>query len=202
MTLLSTLFLGGCSDFWCWPFECDSSSSGVETSSTGAVATSTTSSEVRTSSTAAVVSSTTASEFDLSRVTWLHTDVSGWAETTSLSVEIGAGVICLNFDKSASWPSASIDHTSGTRKINVNANPLVFVNHGGQWYGGTWEWFTPGNGCKPMTSVAGDHIKVAPLVDWVPATGEEIYFMAAGLSRSASITNVQERSQPVKVIWP
>ncbi|HCF73432.1 MAG TPA: hypothetical protein DES72_06710, partial [Gammaproteobacteria bacterium] len=77
MTLLSTLFLGGCSDFWCWPFECDSSSSGVETSSTGAVA-----------------SSTTASEFDLSRVTWLHTDVSGWAETTSLSVEIGAGVIC------------------------------------------------------------------------------------------------------------
>jgi len=185
MTLLSTLFLGGCSDFWCWPFECDSSSSGVETSSTGAVA-----------------SSTAAGEFDLSRVTWLHTDVSGWAETTSLSVEIGAGVICLNFDKSASWPSASIDHTSGTRKINVNANPLVFVNHGGQWYGGTLEWFTPGNGCKPMTSVAGDHIKVAPLVDWVPTTGEEIYFMAAGLSRSASITNVQERSQPVKVIWP
>ena len=85
VTLLSTLFLGGRSDFRYWPFECDSSSSGVETSSTGTVA-----------------STMAASEFDLSRVTWLHTDVSGWGKTTSLSVEIGAGVICLNFDKSAS----------------------------------------------------------------------------------------------------
>jgi len=30
----STLLLAGCSDNWCWPFDCESSSSGVETPDT------------------------------------------------------------------------------------------------------------------------------------------------------------------------
>ena len=205
-TLGSTILVTGCSDPWRWPFDCDSSSSGVETTPSPVVATATTSPETETETensgtVATVTTGTTATDFDLSRATFLHTDVSGWAQTTTLSVELSASQICLNYDKTNSWPSVAIDHTSGTRKINVNANPWVFVNRGGQWYGGTFEWLVVGNQCRSKSTVNGDHIKRAPLTNWAPSVGEELYFMMAGLSRFGTISNVQERSQPVKVIW-
>ena len=205
----STLLLAGCSDNWCWPFDCESSSSGVETPDTVATTatanpvteTQTTNAVAETDTASTVATGTTATDFDLSRATFLHTDVSGWSQTTTLSVELSANQICLYYDKTNSWPSVAIDHTSGTRKINVNANPWVFVNRGGQWYGGTFEWLVVGNQCRGKSTVNGDHIKRAPLTNWSPSVGEELYFMIAGLSRFAAIGNVQERSQPVKVIW-
>jgi hypothetical protein len=195
--LLSMLLLSGCSDGWCWPFDCSSSksSSGVVDDSTGVAAEDPYDNQIG-------GGYATPTEFDLSKVTWLHTNVSSWPVTHKLTVELGGGVICLNHGGSTAWPSVQIDHTSGAYKIDVNANPWVFAYRNGQWYGGTWEWMAPGNTCKPSRSVAGDHVKQPGLVDWNPRSGETIYLMVSSLARFSNITNNQARTDAVKVIWP
>jgi hypothetical protein len=136
----------------------------------------------------------------LGSVTWLHTNVSGWPVTVNLaSVTFQSSLICLNHDiASKNWP---IKEISGTEVV---ANPWVFIYHNDRWYGATWEWLRPGQTCKNQSSVAGDHIKVSPFDEasgWKPTSGETLYFMVSGLAR-LGLSNVQERSQPVKVVWP
>ena len=142
--------------------------------------------------------------FDLNKVKWLHTNVSGWAVTSKLKIKISGGTICLEHPKKSVWPSVDIKHTSGKYMIPVNANPWVFVQYGGQWYAATWEWMKIGNACRNMKAVAGDHIKKSPLgpANWKPKSGEELYFMVSGLARFSHIKNVKERTDIVKVIWP
>ena len=142
------------------------------------------------------------SNFDLNKVTWLHTKVAKWPQTSALKVTLKGGSICLSFKQSRSWPSISILHTSGKYRIKVNANPWVFVKRGGKWYGGTWEWFVPGKVCKNKSAVAGDHIKVAPLTSWRPRSGETLYFMVSALARSGKKNNFAARTNVVKVVWP
>ena len=138
---------------------------------------------------------------DLKKVKWLHTDVSGWPVKAKLSsVTFKSSTICLNYDKANVWKKNQI---SG---VDVNANPWVFIYQSGTWYGATWEWMRPGQTCKNKSSVAGDHIKQKPFdaaSGWKPNSGQVLYFMVSGLARmGSSITNVKERTAPVKVIWP
>ncbi len=140
--------------------------------------------------------------FDLGDVVWLHSDVSGWAETATLSsvtVDLGGDQICLNHDKAGTWDSQDISG-DGTY---VNANPWVFILYDEQWYGATWEWMRPDQTCKSASSVAGDHIKQSPFVDidWRPTSGETLYFMVSGLARFSE-RNHEERSNVVEVTWP
>jgi len=140
---------------------------------------------------------------DFNNVNWLHTNVGNWAETGSLDVTFPRpGVISLNSWIIDTWPPIEIDHTSGTRKIQVNANPWVFVYKNGQWHAGTWEWFVVGNHEKNCKNVAGDHIKQPPLQDWRPKKGETVYFMVSALARHGGDVNVKERTNIVKIIWP
>ncbi len=136
---------------------------------------------------------------DLGNVRWLHTDVSGWAQTTNLaSVTFQGGQICLNHDHADAWPPGDIGG------VVVAANPWVFIWHEGRWWGATWEWMRPGQTCKNQSSVAGDHIKRAPFDEasgWRPASGQVLYFMVSGLARDA-MRNAEERSNPVRVVWP
>ncbi len=137
---------------------------------------------------------------DLSKVVWLHTNVSGWKKTANLkSVTFKGGQICLNHDKAGVWSNNKIN------SVTVNANPWVFVWHNSKWYGATWEWMRPNQTCKNKSSVAGDHIKKKPFdaaSGWKPKSGQTLYFLVSGLARMSSITNVKERSKPVKVTWP
>ena len=139
---------------------------------------------------------------DLSKVTWLHTKVAKWPQTSTLKVTIRGGNICLDHADKSSWPSISILHTSGTRKVRVNANPWVFVKRGGKWYGGTWEWMATGSVCKSKKAVAGDHIKKSPLERWRPKSGETLYFMVSALARGGKKNNFAARTNTVKVVWP
>jgi len=135
---------------------------------------------------------------DFSGVVWLHKDVSGWPQTASLSpVSFKPDNICLTYDKTNVWPGVII-----APDVNVNANPWIFVYQDGTWYAATWEWLRVGQTCKASKSVAGDHIKKAPLKDFKPVAGQTYYFMVSGLARLPEFTNVQERSNPVKVVWP
>ena len=132
-------------------------------------------------------------------VRWLHTDVSAWAETAVLaSVTFPDGQICLDHDHADAWPHGEI---SG---VVVAANPWVFIWHENQWWGATWEWMRPDQTCKNRASVAGDHIKQSPFdaaSNWRPTSGQVLYFMVSGLARSG-MRNAQERSNPVRVVWP
>ncbi|MBC8484325.1 MAG: histidinol dehydrogenase, partial [Actinobacteria bacterium] len=65
--------------------------------------------------------------FELSQVTWLHTDVSQWPVTTTLTVTFQGGEICLEYDKKNVWPPVSIPHSSGNGNVDVVANPWVFL---------------------------------------------------------------------------
>jgi len=128
-------------------------------------------------------------------VRWLHTNVSAWPETASLSAGVSGSSVLLNYDKSRSWPSA---FAGGTE---VNANAWIFVYRGGTWYAATWEWLRPGQTSKSTRAVAGDHIKKSPLNDFSPVSGEYYGFMVSGLARD-STRNVQERSNVDMVRWP
>ena len=141
-------------------------------------------------------------EFALSKVNWLHTNVSSWPVTHNLTVNLGGGTICMEWGGTATWPTATIRHTDGTRDIKVNANPWVFVWRNGAWYGGTWEWMTPNGNCKPMRVVEGGHIKRPPLTNWTPASGETLYFMVSSLARAGNLNNYQARTNVVSVVWP
>jgi len=135
---------------------------------------------------------------DFAGVVWLHKNVSGWPQTATLSsVKFNGGNICLNYDKSTVWPGVTI-----AENTIVNGNPWVFVYQDGTWYAATWEWLRVNQTCKNAKSVAGDHIKKNPLKNWKPVAGETYYFMVSGLARDPNITNVQQRSNPVKVVWP
>ena len=127
-------------------------------------------------------------------VKFLHTDVSGWPVTASLSASVGGGTINMPYSKSRVWPAVD----------GVNANPGVFVNMNGQWYAATFEWFRYGQTSKPvgvLDGSKGDHIKVSPLSGWRPRSGERIGLMVSGLART-KMRNVQERSNVSMVTWP
>jgi len=143
---------------------------------------------------------------DLSQVQWLHTNVSSWPATSNLSsVTVNPSTICLDHDRAAAWTPVNI-----APGVDVNANPWVFIwrpdlaGNSGVWYGATWEWMRPGQGCKQRYAVAGDHIKRVPYhiqSGWAPSPGETLHFMVSGLARSAE-RNQEERSNVVQVVWP
>ena len=68
----------------------------------------------------------------------------------------------------------------------LNGNPWIFVFQDGTWYAATWEWLRFGQTAKSMSSVAGDHIKKAPLQDFHPVSGHVYGFMVSGLARDAA----------------
>ena len=203
--------LSGCSDGWCWPFECSASksSSGVVDDSANTTSTSTTD----TASTASSSSSSTASTsgavtqpaapgaFDLSTAKLLHADVRNWAETP-LQVTISGNQICMYFDRTG-WATHKIRHTSGTKDIYVDANPWIFANFNGQWVGGTFEWMTPTTNCRTVSKVDGAHVKRAPMSgSWKPKSGETVYIMVSATARFAQHINTKKRTSVEKVVWP
>ncbi len=143
---------------------------------------------------------------DLAQVHWLHTDVSPWPVTSTLSsVNVGPSTICLDHDQANTWTPVDI-----APDVAVNANPWVFIwrpdlaGAAGTWYGATWEWIRPGQACKQRYAVAGDHIKRSPFhinSGWAPSSGETLHFMVSGLARSSE-RNQEEHSNVVQVVWP
>ena len=125
---------------------------------------------------------------------WLHTDVSGWPVTASLSASVG-GTINMPYSKARVWPAVD----------GVNANPWVIVKWtDGRWYAATFEWLRFGQTSKPvgvLDGSRGDHIKKPPLSNWRPHSGERFGIMVSGLARDGT-RNVLERSNVVMVTWP
>ncbi len=128
-------------------------------------------------------------------ITWLHTDVSSWPVTASLTASVGGGWINFPYSKARVWPAVN----------GVNANPWVIVKWtDGRWYAATFEWLRFGQASKPvgvLDGSMGDHIKKPPLSNWRPHSGERFGIMVSGLARDGN-RNVLERSNVVMVTWP
>lgn len=130
---------------------------------------------------------------------WLHTDVSGWPVTTTLSASVSGGTILMPYDKAKVWPGTATSAGDG-----LNGNPWAIVNINGQWYAATFEWLRHGQTSKPvgvLDGSKGDHFKVSPLNQWRPRSGERFGIMVSGLARDKT-RNVKERSNVSWVVWP
>ena len=134
---------------------------------------------------------------DLSTVTFLHHNVSGWPITSTItSVSIGDPPICINHTKSGQWGSITV---SG---VKVEGNPWVIAKVGGTWYAGTYEWNRVGQTCKSIDAKEiGPHVDKSPLSSWRPKSGEQIGLMVSGPARTGP-KGTQERSQVVMTTWP
>lgn len=140
------------------------------------------------------------SALDLSKVKWLHTDVSDWQVTGKLnSVKVGSDSITLDYNKASFWPGVTIT-SSSNGQISVNANPWIFVKQNDTWYAATFEWMKVGQTTKSKRSVNGDHIKRSPLDTFVPKNGETYGFMVSGLARDSK-RNIKERTNIVMYKW-
>ena len=147
-----------------------------------------------------VSSGTAEDEIDLSTVVWLHTNVSSWPQTSTItSTTIGAPPICINHTKVGKWPTGDF---SGSGAI-VDSNVWVFAKIGGTWYAATWEWLRAGTTCKDLGgSDFKTHVNgVAPLSSWTPKSGEQIGLMVSTPAR-LGVPGIKERTNVVLRTWP
>lgn len=136
----------------------------------------------------------TSDELDLNLVDWLHTDVSDWPATSTVTdVSIGLDRLCIEHTKSGEWPDLD----------GIEGNPWIFASIDGQWYGATWEWLRPGQTCKSVTaSELGPRTKRSPLDTWKPRSGERIGLMVSTPARLGPNGPKQERSNVKVAYWP
>ncbi|HEY8550046.1 MAG TPA: hypothetical protein VIL35_08845 [Vicinamibacterales bacterium] len=137
--------------------------------------------------------------FRLEDVTWLHEDVSSWAQTSTLTnVSVSDGRIELDHTRAGRWPVLRGSNGSA----DVEGNAWIFVQRNGRWYGATWEWLRPGQTTKRISGdELGAHIKREPLKSWQPQPGEQVGFMVSAPARDGRRTTY-ERSNIVMTTWP
>ncbi len=136
------------------------------------------------------------SEFE--GVTWLHNDISGWKQTTTIeSVSFPGNLVSFPFDKARVWPTRTDMGTS----TPVIGNVWVVFDYQGKRYAATWEWLRPGQTAKVASTLDGHHIGRAPIPSsWRPAPGERIWIMVSSHARH-KIGSVRERSGLAEVVW-
>ena len=142
-------------------------------------------------------------EIDPGQITWLHTNVSNWAVTstvTGVTLPVAGGTMCIFHTKAGQWPVYNDNGNLG------EGNPWVFANIGGQWYGATFEWLRPGQQCKAVVTRAGRdglgaHTKSPPMTSWEPQSGEFVGFAMSTRARDGGRTS-NERSNIVLKRWP
>lgn len=132
-------------------------------------------------------------EIDMNQVTYLHANVANWTVSSQVTkISISRSQICIFHTKQGAWPVFS----------SVEGNPWVIAKVNGRWYAGTYEWLKPGQACKGITADnIGGHIKQAPLANWRPRLGEEVYFFVSTIARFGDRTS-NERSNAKRTIWP
>ncbi|MCC5850694.1 MAG: hypothetical protein JJU29_21615 [Verrucomicrobia bacterium] len=141
-----------------------------------------------------------ADEIPLNGVVWLDTDISGWAQTSTLNARVNGATLQLNHTQARQWPTARTRASDGGP---LNGNVWILVNVNGTWHAATWDWMRSGQTSKGTASVrgTGGHISRAPLNTFTPRSGETYGFMVSTPARGAERT-INERSNVSLVTWP
>jgi hypothetical protein len=112
--------------------------------------------------------------------------------STVTNVTISRTSICIFHTKAGKWPV----------RDGAEGNPWVAAFVDGKLHAGTYEWLRPGQVCKGITqSNIGPHIKYGALANWIPKTGETVYFWVSTLARLGSRT-IDEMAAPFAKVWP
>jgi hypothetical protein len=132
-------------------------------------------------------------------VQWLHTNVSGWPQTATISdVRFSGSSISFPFDRARDWPGRTGMGTSA----NVMGNVWIIFEYEGRWYAATWEWLRPGQTSKSKSAVSGEKIKRSPIPkSWRPAKGQRVGIMVSTHAR-AKTGPIKERSNVAWTEWP
>lgn len=139
-------------------------------------------------------------ELDLSKVTFLHNDVSRWRITSKVTdVSISRSEICVDHTGAGRFPTSQF----GT--IAVEGNVWILAQFNGRWYAATYDWLRPGQVCKGVTGgeLGPDQIRIAPMdASWPgPRSGETVGFMVSTRARD-DVSAGEERTNVVLVRWP
>ncbi len=139
---------------------------------------------------------------DLSQVTFLHSDVSDWAVTsTVLDTNVETGFVCVYHTAAGQWPFSTSVFDDGAP---IEGNIWIFAEFNGRWYGATWDWLRPGQECKSESADAfgRDQIRIPPMdSSWVPQVGDQIGLMMSTIART-NLRAGEERTNVVLVDWP
>jgi hypothetical protein len=142
------------------------------------------------------------SGIDLTQTIFLHTNVTSWAQTSTITgVSIGNGQICVYHTKAGQWPTSLFGSND---PIAVEGNVWIIANVGGQWYAATYDWLRPGQECKFVTGpeLGRDQIRIPPLdASWEPRSGDLVGFMVSTRARD-HVRAGMERTNVVTIRWP
>ncbi len=140
---------------------------------------------------------------DFSDVQWIDPDISSWAQTSSITVNVSGSTLQVNGSKKDVWPRR---FHSDLRNDCCNRSLWIFAKYQGQWYATTFEYMRFGQVNKQREAVSGRQIKRSPFFrsgfDWEPADGEVYGFMTSGMARfNLNNVNVRERSNVALYKW-
>ena len=150
-----------------------------------------------------------ADEINLSQVNWLHTNVSNWAKTSTVTgVTVVPGEICVYHTAAGHWPFSTdvfpVEPGDPPGGGPIEGNIWIFGFINGQWYAATWDWLRPGQECKHESAhtLGADQIRIPPMdASWIPRKGDTVGFMMSTIART-SLRAGTERTNVVLFTWP
>jgi hypothetical protein len=131
-------------------------------------------------------------------------NISKWAETSQITdYEISGGVLCIYHTKLGVWPKAVFPFGDAY----IEGNQYVFGQINGQWYGGSADWYRPGQACKALDihDVFVDSFQLGggPLSQYRPQSGDIIGIASTTPSRFwPAAATVDERTNVLLVRVP
>jgi len=139
---------------------------------------------------------------DFSDVTWIDPNISSWAQTSRLTVDVRGADLIVDHTKKGIWPVRN-HSVVGTC---CNASIWVFIRHDGRWYASTFEYLRPNQTVKKVVALGGTHIKRPPFLtstyNWRPSNGQVYGFMVSGYARfNLNDINVRARSNVFLYRW-
>ena len=149
-----------------------------------------------------------ADELDLSQVTFLHSNVSNWAITSTVTgTRVVPGEICVFHTAAGRWPFSTdvfpVEPGDPPGGAPIEGNIWIFAFINGRWHGATWDWLRPGQECKHefAHTLGRDQIRIPPMdASWVPQKGDMIGLMMSTIART-SLRAGEERSNVVLIEW-
>lgn len=140
----------------------------------------------------------------LGSVQWVNgnSSIAGWEQTVSISsASISGNIVQWTYE---TGPGS---HWTSTSRIHGNPNAVVgwVANIDGTWYGAIGEWLPPGLTWQQTLMFKSDRGNTrlfgAPLQNYEPTSGQVFYIFVCGLNMGG-LSNVQERSNLVRVVYP
>ena len=127
--------------------------------------------------------------------------VTTWPITSEItSIYVDGGQTCLDHTMNTKWPVTIFEPPNGGP---LEGTHLIFANIGGQWYGGVYDYYRPGQTCKGTNKwqYGEEQIRSGPMGSWVPAAGEIVGFMVSTPARGGYNTT-NERSYVKAFVFP